>query len=82
METNFKPSKKQGFSPGELVMLNSDFDYVVSTANKGGQFCIRPNMIGMFLGYSETNLIHAIAIVLFEDVSLAIVADRLKAYNS
>jgi len=67
--------------PGQLVVLNLDHSYTVSTSNKGGHYCIKPGVVGMFLGYTETNLSYDVAIVLFEDATMALMADKLKAHE-
>ena len=69
------------FKKGHLVMLASDDPYIVSTANKGGMFKIMPDMLGLFLGYTETYLSYSVAVVLFGDVMLSISADKLKAVS-
>lgn len=73
-------NRKSVFKQGELVVLSEELSYIVSTASKRDLFEIRPNMIGIFLGYAETRLLSPIAVLLFEDVILSMPADRIRAY--
>ena len=69
------------FKKGQLVVLAWNEPYTVSTASTRNMFTIKPGMVGLFLGYAETKLNCQMAIVLFEDVTLAIVDGRLKAFG-
>lgn len=74
-------STKPLFNKGQLVRLAENCPYVVSTATKRNLFEIKPDMLGLFLGYCETGLPCHVAVVLFEDVTVAISADRLVAHH-
>ena len=74
---NYKPM----FKIGQLIVLAENCPYVCSTANKRDLFEIKPEMVGMFLGYAETKLKFPLAVVLFGDVTVSMAADRLSSYH-
>lgn len=69
------------FKIGQLVALRENCPYIVSTANRSNLFEIKPEMVGLFLGYAETMLNAPIAVVLFGDITLTIFADKLRTYH-
>lgn len=74
-------SQKPMFRIGQLVALAENCPYVCSTPNKRGLFTINPETVGLFLGYAETKLNFPLAVVLFEDVTVSMAADRLRSYH-
>lgn len=69
------------FKIGQLVALAGNCSYICSTASKRDLFEIKPEMVGMFLGYAETKLNFSLAVVLFGDVMVSMAANKLKSYH-